>query len=177
MYLPRRPLSARWWPGQGHAVNDALTLRSTVTNSNRATPFGGHPVARWSLGMIAICQAAGCPGSGPGRWFLGLLADTCGTRTAGICRGRDVGRGSAFASPTTYDVTTSAQELDDRYRPCQGVACPLSSGAQPGSHPSGPRHRSCGSAACSRAVGRGNALLRQRGALPTPTSGPICGNP
>jgi hypothetical protein len=75
MYLPRRPLSARWWPGQGHAVNDALTLRSTVTNSNRATPFGGHPVARWRLGMIAICQAAGCPGSGPGRWFLGLLAD------------------------------------------------------------------------------------------------------
>ena len=39
MYLPRRPLSARWWPGQGHAVNDALTLRSTVTNSNRATPY------------------------------------------------------------------------------------------------------------------------------------------
>jgi hypothetical protein len=82
-----------------------------------------------------------------------------------ICRGRDVGRGSAFASPTTYDVTTSAQELDDRYRPCQRVACPLSSRAQPGSHPSGPRHRSCGSAACSRTVGRGNALLRQRGAL------------
>jgi hypothetical protein len=83
MYLPRRPLSARWWPGQGHAVNDALTLRSTVTNSNRATPFGGHPVARWRLGMIAICQAAGCPASRPGRWLLRLLADTCGTRAAG----------------------------------------------------------------------------------------------
>ena len=69
MYLPRRPLSARWWPGQGHDVNDALTLRSTVTNSNRAMPFGGHLVARWRLGMIAICQAAGCPGRGPGLDF------------------------------------------------------------------------------------------------------------
>jgi hypothetical protein len=93
------------------------------------------------------------------------------------CRGRDVGRGSAFASPTTYDVTTSAQELDDRYRPCQRVACPLSSGAQPGSHPSGPRHWSCGSAACSRTRWGAEMRFSDNEALYDTDVGPICGNP